>query len=1074
MRAFATRAGLLLGGLLFLAFPATALDPHRSPTQYLVDVWQTEQGLPQNTVQALLQTRDGSLWIGTQEGLIRFDGARFQSFDPRMGPSKRSAVLSLLEGPDGTIWVGLSGGGFLWFRDGKFSLPPLVPGIADASVWAFCLERDGAVWIATGGGGGLYRFKDGSYKVVNETDGLGTTNLRNISLGQDGSLWIATTGAGVTQWKDGRVATRITKNEGLRSDTVRAISARPDGTVWIATAGGGLSRWKDGTVTNWGVADGLPTDQLATMLVTADETVWIGTWGGGLTRFRDGVFSTFSSKDGLSNDQVWSLLADREGSLWIGTWVGGLNRLRDGKFIVMTRRDGLTHDNVRTVLQTRDGTVWIGTAGGGLNRLDRNGRITAYQQEDGLPSNEVSSLMEDAAGNLWVGTYTGGVCMLRDGKFRTYGAPQNLPDLDVRSIYEDRSGRIWVGAIGGLTIIEGERRRSVEGPPGLALNRIVSMLEDRAGTLWFATPGTGVLRLKDGVWSAITTKDGLPTNRALALHEDGDGALWIGSSGGGMSRLKGGKLTTFTVQDGLFDSLNQVILDDGLGNLWMTSNRGVYHVKKSELDDLAEGRRKSVTSVSYTIADGLRNNSFAGGQQPSGFRAQDGRLWFPSYKGVVIIDPARIASNPLPPPVAIEEVIVDGRVETPQGRLVIAPGSEKLEIHYTALSLLVPSRVKLRVQLAGYDRDWIDVGNRRTAYYTQIPPGTYTFRVIACNNDGVWNDRPVSLELVLRPFFWQTRWFAGASILAVLLLGWGAVRMRVAHLNIKARELVKLVEQRTLSLTEEKRTTQQALRGTEQAWAEAERQKAIAQKAMAEAEEANRTKSQFLANMSHELRTPLNAIIGYSELLEERARELDLPEFAHDLEKVQVAAHHQLELINSILDLSKIEAGKMDLSYETFEVAAVVKEVASIIRPLLPKNGNTLMLRGLESGGQIEADALKLRQSLFNLLSNASKFTENGEIFLEVERIERGGKPWILFRVRDTGIGMNPEQVGRLFQPFTQADSSTSRRYGGTGLGLTITRKFCQLMGGDVEVQSQPGLGTIFILSLPASKGKRT
>ncbi len=1059
----------MLGGLLLLGSPAAALDSRKPITQYILDVWQTEQGLPQNTVQALLQSRSGYLWLGTQEGLVRFDGVRFQSYDPRTAPGmKRSSILSLWEAPDATIWAGLSGGGILWFRDGRFELPEVPKGLADASVWSIQPDRDGAVWIASGGGDGLFRFEGGVFTPVGG-GALGTKELRSLSVGSDGSLWIGTTGAGVTRWKDGKVEARITKAQGLGSDTVRSVVARPDGTVWIATAGGGLSRWKDGALRSWGTSDGLPTDQLASLLVTADETVWIGTWGAGVTRFRDGVFTTISAADGLSNEQIWCLAEDREGSLWIGTWVGGLNRVRNGKFDVLTRKDGLSHDNVRTVLQTRDGAIWIGTAGGGLNRW-KDGRFTIYQLKEGLPSNEVSSLCEDREGNLWVGTYTGGLCRFRNGVFRVFGPAQGLPDLDVRCVYQDRAGRVWVGSIGGLTIVDGDRLRAVEGPPGLALSRVVTMLEDRAGSLWLGTSGGGLLRLKDGTFSSITTANGLATNRILALYEDAGGALWIGTSGAGIQRLKDGALFTFTVKNGLFDELNQVILEDGLGNLWMTSNRGVSHVRKSELEELAAGKRAAVTSYSYGIADGLRSNSFAGGQQPAGVRAADGRLWLASYRGVAIVDPVHIPANPLPPPLAIEEIVVDGTAEVPGKRLELPPGSEKLEIHYTALSMLVPARVRFRVTLEGYDKSWIDVGTRRTAYYTHIPPGTYTFRVNACNNDGLWSETPVSFQLVLRPFFWQTRWFAATSVLAVLLLAWGGVRLRLARMRANEAELLGLVEQRTLSLTEEKRNTERALRGTEQAWAEAERQKAIAQKAMAEAEDANRAKSQFLANMSHELRTPLNAIIGYSELLEERAQEMDLPEFAHDLEKVQVAAHHQLELINSILDLSKIEAGKMELSYDTFEVAPVVEEVSAIIRPLLPKHGNTLSLRGLEAAGSMEADATKLRQSLFNLLSNASKFTENGEIDLEIERVERNGRPWILFRVSDTGIGMTQEQLDRLFQPFTQADSSTSRRYGGTGLGLTITKKFCQLMGGDVEVESQPGLGAVFVLSLPASR----
>ena len=1048
-----------------LALPARALDPAWAVTQYLVDVWQTDQGLPQNSVQAVLKTRDGYLWLGTQEGLVRFDGVRFTVFDRRNTPEiGHSSILSLCEDRSGALWAGTHGAGLVRLKDGVFTRFGTAEGLLGTSVWSVLEGHDGTLWAGSDGGG-VARLVGERFESFTTKDGLTSDLVRVLAEDSEGSLWVGTTGGGLTVRRNGRFVP-LTLREGLSSDLVRSVVPAPDGGVWVATSGGGLNRVFDGRVRVYGRADGLPTDQLTALHVDLEGTLWIGTWGEGIVRYRDGVFSTLSSRAGLSNDQIWAFASDREGSLWVGTWVGGLNRLRSGKILTYTTREGLPSDNVRVLLAARDGSVYAGTAGGGVSRL-LGGRFRTLSEEDGLSSDQVSALLEDRDGVLWVGTNLAGLNRVDGRRITRLGEAEGLGHHDVRALCQTRDGAIWVGTVGGgVTRIADGSLTTFTRKDGLPSDRILSLHEDAAGTLWLGTSGGGLTRYRDGAFSVIGPAEGFTGDRILSLASDPSGALWIGTSGGGLGRLKDGRVVMITSRDGLYDDLVQTLLLDGNGNLYMTCNRGVFRAALAELDAFADGKARRVSSVAFGTADGMRSPGCAGGQQPSSARTPDGRLWFPTLKGIAVLDPRRLAVNPEPPPVVIEEVVTDGRVSAARGLLELPAGTERLEVHYAALSLLAPERMRFRVKLEGLESELSDVGTRRTAYYTHLPPGRYTFRVTACNADGVWNETGAHVSLRIRPRFVQTPWFWLALSLPAVLAAAAVLRLRVVRARARERELAALVAERTRRLSEEKGRAEEALLAAEQARRDAERQKEIAEAATAQAEEASRAKSQFLANMSHELRTPLNAIIGYSEMLAEEMAEGGHEAVLADLARIQKAARHQLGLVNAVLDLSKVEAGRMEIEVAPFVVAAAVAEVAELVRPLLEKGGNALEVRcGRGEPLVMNGDETKVRQSLFNLLSNAAKFTENGRVLLDVGTEDDGRT--VVFRVRDTGVGIAPEHLPRLFTPFTQADSSTAKRFGGTGLGLAITKRFCEMMGGSITVESEPGRGATFTIRLP-------
>lgn len=1035
-----------------LALQATALDPQKSIPQYSLDSWQTEEGLPQNTVYSMVQTRDGYLWLATAEGLVRFDGVRFQVFDKENTPQIKNNWISILatDGDRG-LWAGMVGGGILHYQDGHFENFTL--GVSQAAVRAMCLTSDKTLWIGTDGGG-LIRFKDNAFVNYTTTDGLSSNQILSLYEDRQHTLWIGTRGAGVNRIRNGKILNDINRDS-LSNEVVWSVREDRAGNVWFG-ARGGLYRLQNGNVHRFTTADGLLSNLAAAVFEDRDGNLWIGTDGGGLHRLENGKFTTFNTSDGLSNNQVISLFEDSEGSLWIGTYSGGLNRLKDGTFTTFTTKEGLSDDNVRTVFEGRNGNLWVGTYGGGLDQY--HARRFVPTDDKSLPDPGIWSMAEDREGNLWLGGYSG-VCKWTNGKCAIFNTGNGLSSNFIMTLFADREGSMWIGTQGGgLNRFRDGKFDKITRKDGLLDDSVWVVLEDRTQNLWIGSSG-GLQKWKDGKFLASYTKrEGLGGNSVFALYEDSDGAIWIGTNGGGLSRWKDGNIVSLSRRTGLYDDVVWGIVEDAQANLWMSCNKGIFRISKSEVQEFAEGKIQSVHSISYDTADGMKNRECNSGS-PAAWKSKDGRLWFATIRGVTMIDPNRVRTNLNPPPVLIESVSTDGKPVT-NGQ-TLQPGSEKFEFHYTGLSFLAPEKVRFRYQLEGYDHDWVEADTRRTAYYTSIRPGRYRFRVMACNSDGVWNERGAQFAFQLTPHFYQTKWFYAACVLAAILIGAGGQRLRLSKMKAREKELLRLVEERTNNLVLEKDKTVNALQ-------EAESQRELAQEAMAVAEEANRTKSRFLANMSHELRTPLNAIIGYSEILKEEAEDLNQDHFVPDLQRIRSAGKHLLALINDILDLSKIEAGKMELDVQDFDLRSLVDDVKTTIYPLASKNRNSLDVRVNGNLGKMRADETRVRQVLFNVLSNAAKFTKDGLISLQVMRRQDNGMDWVTFHVSDTGIGMTEEQISKIFEPFTQADASTGTKYGGTGLGLAISKKFCEMMGGKITVESEPGKGTEFKVILPA------
>ena len=787
-----SRSALSIGVWLAASVSSWALDPARAITQYGHTVYTVDQGLPQNSVQVVLQTRDGYLWLGTQEGLARFDGVRFTLFDEKTEPAfKDHDVRNLCEDKDGALWIGTQGG-LVRLKNGVFTAYDRASGLSSNRITSLFVDSKGRLWVGTDPG--LSRFENGRFVTPLDLSARPYVVLAMAEMG--GALWFATDSHGLVRLTD--AVETFTVQDGLASNVVSALLAARNGVLWVGTRNG-INRIEGGRIATvagpW--SDG--TQPVSSMVEDRQGNVWIGSRSGGLSRVRGAKVETHSEADGLSGSIVLSVYEDREGSLWVGTEGQGLNQLRDVKLAAYGKREGLNEEMLLPIFEDRGGALWLGSYGGVLQRLE-NGRFRNFGKEQGLVGKFLTSLVEDRSGSLWIGTDDAGLFQMSHGRFRQYEqTADGLPANRVVALLEDREGALWIGTFGGgLARLKNGRFTRYGRDQGLSADLVLSIAEDKAGRLWIGTEGGGLNLLEGGRFKAYSTEQGLGQNVVLCLHPDAEGVLWIGTTGG-LTRFKDGKFVNIGRAQGLFDDRVFQILEQD-GTFWISCNKGIFQVAKKDLDDFAEGRQTSVVSVAYGQGDGMRVAECNGKGQPAGWKAKDGTLWFPTPKGAVRVDPKKIEHNALPPPLAFDDIVINKKRYEPTGALLVPPGNGELEIHYTGLSFLEPEKVRFKYRLVGFDRDWVDAGSRRVAYYTNIPPDDYKFEVIAANNDGVWNEQGASLAFRLRPHFYQARWFHLLVALLTLALAFGAYQGRIRQLAARERLLGSLVKERTREL----------------------------------------------------------------------------------------------------------------------------------------------------------------------------------------------------------------------------------------------------------------------------------
>jgi len=751
-----------------------ALNPNRELTQYTHTIWTEEHGLPQDSIRAITQTRDGYMWLGTDEGLARFDGYDFTVFTRENGALPANSINALWAASDGSLWIGTANG-LTRYWNRKFTTFSKKDGLADTSISSITEDHSGTLWLVSGVD--LTRYQNGRFIDLSKQEKLPIESLRTVYSGQDGTVYIAGF-AGVARREQNRFLPVITSAE-IGGNIVSTVIEDRHKNLWVAGSSGLLMRTPAGKLRLYTAKDGLPDIFVRSLWEDRDGNLWAGT-NSGLARLEGGRF--VSSRTAVSNASDWvrSIYEDNEGNLWVGM-NSGLNRFRDDIFTNYGLAEGWPSDEPTTVYQDRRGRVWVGFHDSGLLEFGKRTRV--FTMRDGLPSNEIFSIREDHSGDLLIATREG-LSRYHDGRFINRILSDPLNRHLVFDFLEDRNGRLFAATPNGLAELGSGSVPRILIPGGSQPNdSTMTVLETRDGSFWAGTFGKGLWRLQDGKLRLFTTADGLASDQIRSLSEDADGTLWIGTLGGGLNALRNGRFFAITTKEGLLSNNISHVEIDSRGWLWLSTTRGISRVAKSELSALIDGKNHFLTPVNYGVSDGLRSAQCGPGYPSSrgGIRTGDGRLWFPTGQGLSVFDPSDHALSVTAPMVHFIDVQVDGRAIPLDGPTKLAPGNGRVQFRYTGVHFSAPDRVRYSYRLEGLDRDFTNGFSRRVTNYNSLPHGRYRFIVRAAVPDGPSSEASFAFQLL--PHYYETAWFRCLCVLLAAAMIWGLFRLRMRQIR---------------------------------------------------------------------------------------------------------------------------------------------------------------------------------------------------------------------------------------------------------------------------------------------------
>ncbi len=1060
--------GVFMGALS----TARGLDPGQALTQYATKHWGAEDGLPFENILCVTQDHTGYLWLGTKEGLVRFDGVRAQTFDGRtdqaLGGYGLFSVLEDARSPDRLILANTNG--IHYFADDRTQVSlPNVP----AGKILLQDPLDGALWIKTARG--LFHVASSGTVTgpLENASGWPIEAVQTICRGKSGTLWVGTDRGLYRQRHLNKDTGWFDRLPVLAGEGVDQLVPSRDGGLWVGSRDAGIGRLGENDEFHPRLV--LAGSQVNAMLEDRTGTLWVGTSGRGLCRITVGDHprtEVHTTKTGLISDEVTGLCEDREGNLWVGT-PKGLQVLQDTLFVNFGQPEGMSGDEVHTVFEDGQGSLWVGHEHG-LSRINvaSNEVVNCpLTVADRRPGSDAVLCVGPAAGDgsLLAGTRAG-LLIWHQGSLAPFPVREDLDRSVVSALCSDAGGNHWVGTDNGLYRLQDNQVLThLNTATGLVNGHVGALHLDTSGTLWIGTDG-GLNRLEvDGQIVEVvcsTTRKSLGAVYSFYEEPKELDGFFIGTQEG-LYRLHHAKndgeprLTRYQALDGSLDGAICGIVADDQGNLWLSSSKGIVQVAKADLEQFDRVGSPLQCKV-YGTADGLRSRVSASGSQPVSCRDPRGRLWFATARSAAYVTPARFLAHRQFPPVQIEELLVDGRVENighgKEGVAFreLAAGTRKLGFRYTGLSLAAPEACRFRYRLDGFDAGWNEAGMERVAYYTNLPPGRYIFRVQATNRDGVWTRVDAGLAFGLSPFFYQTGWFQ----CLVAAVGIGSVWGTVYGWRRRWKRRLTRTETDLRERTRQQAVINQAKEDAELARANAEQAKEQAEAARAIAEQANKAKSEFLSRISHELRTPLNAILGFGQLLE--ISDLSAEDRA-SVGYLLKGGRHLLGLIDEVLDLARAESGDLNLVCGKVDLHALAHGCIQLVGRLAQARKVECLVQMSSAVTTIWSDEQRLRQVLFNLLSNAIKYNqEGGSVVLSSELVSPGK---LRIKISDTGLGIPPEGLAKLFVPFERLDQA----YGevqGTGLGLVISRRLVEAMGGTLGVESQPGHGSTFWIEL--------
>jgi len=1101
-----------LASFTLVPFRAPALDPNQGISQYNCQSWSRHNGLPANNIYAVAQTKDGYLWLGTSVGLLCFDGVDFKLIGaPPASELRNTRITCLFPASDGGLWFGLEHSAY-GFRDvkGGWFVGKNPHGDVDWDMLSLLETADKTLWL-----GGEYCSKIAA----------GATNLQLLfpsqpqpplvtAIFQDskGRVWLGTTGKGLYYWQDNKL--NKLSDPTLDGRLIHALAEDKRGRLWVGTQAGLFCYQTNLHRLNFP----LPGVEINCLLMDRDGVLWGGTTGNGIFRCKGTTFDSLRKANGLASDDVLALAEDEEGSIWAGTR-DGLSQLTDVKFPTYSTENGIPGDNsVHSVSASPRGGLWVSTAIGAI--YFDHGVARMYSTADaGLAIPYVKRTLEAKNGDVFVISGQNKIEVMSGGRVVASHATTNMPV----ALVEDSKG---VVASVGDKLFRVSRDSLVpyefangQTPP---LYWVINLAPGRDDSIWAACIN-GICRIKDGTFKQWTQSDGLADNLARWVYEEPDGTVWAGLSTG-IARLQNGHIQNLRRQDGLLDPNICAIIPDEHDNLWVYTLRGLFRLNKRNIDDFFRGKTDHVECRSYEGPEGY-------GQENSACRTPDGRVWFPGSKGVMVVDPRNIPINHVVPRVHVHGVHASGTELDQSKPIILEPGHKELEFSYTALSFISPGMMHFRYKLEGLDRNWIEAGERRLAYYANLPPGRYTFRVIACNADGVWNQGGDSVEVELLPHFYQTAWFrllCGIAAVGVVFggYGWRLRRLTRKHQALQgARDLLeRSVKERTAELADANASLRDEIQQRGRIQCELETQKT---ELMSEIEERKRMqaeverthqqlldasreagKAEVASSVLHNVGNVLNNVNVSTNLIRDHLERLgssnleqaaqmirehpdDLGRFLTTDEKGRHFPSYLSEVSQYLSDeqnylLKEIKGLAQNVEHineivamqQTYAKASGVLEklaASDIVENAIKMNSGAFsrhsvkVVREYEPVTPLLVDKHKLLQILMNILGNAKYACDEGgrPDKTVIVRIQRGENSHMRIEIADNGVGIPPENLGRIF-----LHGFTTRRHG-HGFGLHSSALAAREMGGVLTARSEgPGKGATFTLDLPLSAAR--